>query len=82
MCYIDDNNDGVYDSPVQKGDANYDGVIDASDASAVLAHYARLSTSSENLASDTHTMDFDNSGNVDAADASMIIKYYADIQTS
>ena len=82
VCYIDDNNDGVYDSPVQKGDANYDGVIDASDASAVLAHYARLSTSSENLASDTHTMDFDSSGNVDAADASMIIKYYADIQTS
>ena len=48
VCYIDDNNDGVYDSPVQKGDANYDGVIDASDASAVLAHYAKLSTSSEN----------------------------------
>jgi hypothetical protein len=82
VCYIDDNNDGVYDFPVQKGDANYDGVIDASDASAVLAHYARLSTSSENIGSDTHTMDFDSSGSVDSADASMILKHYAEVQTS
>ena len=82
VCYIDDNNDGVYDTPVQKGDANYDGAIDASDASAVLAHYARLSTSSENIASDTHTMDFDSSGSVDATDASMILKHYAEVQTS
>lgn len=81
-CYIDDNNDGIYDCPVQKGDANYDGVINASDASAVLAHYAKLSTSSENIDSDTHTMDFDRSGSVDAADASRILKHYADVQTS
>lgn len=82
VCYIDDNNDGVYDSPVQKGDANYDGAINASDASAVLAHYARLSTSSENIGSDTHTMDFDSSGIVDATDASMILAHYSDVQTS
>ncbi|MBR3900849.1 MAG: hypothetical protein IKJ60_04785 [Ruminococcus sp.] len=82
VCYIDDNNDGIYDSPVQKGDANYDGVINASDASAVLAQYAKLSTSSENIGSDTHTMDFDSSGIVDATDASMILAHYSDVQTS
>lgn len=82
VCYIDDNNDGIYDSPVQKGDANYDGFINASDASAVLAQYAKLSTSSENIGSDTHTMDFDSSGIVDATDASMILAHYSDVQTS
>ncbi len=81
VCYIDDNSDNIYDVEILKGDANYDGVIDSSDASAVLAHYAKLSTSSEYIPTDVFTMDFDDSGIIDASDASFILQKYAELST-
>lgn len=76
VCYIDDNGDEIYDVEVVKGDANYDGVINASDASAVLAHYAKLSTSSKRIPTDAYTMDYNQDDIVDASDSSLILSYY------
>jgi len=81
VCYIDDNGDEIYDVEVVKGDANYDGVINASDASAVLAHYAKLSTSSKRIPTDVFTMDYNQDNIVDASDASLILSYYSEVQT-
>ncbi len=82
VCYIDDNSDGVFDTPVVKGDANYDGAINSADASTILAHYAKASTSSSRINTDIFTMDFNDDSYVNSADASAILEYYAKIQTN
>ncbi len=81
VCYIDDNNDDVYDVEILKGDVNYDGKIDASDASAVLNRYATLSTSSESVLTDMYTMDFSGDNKINAVDASLILSLYTDNAT-
>lgn len=82
VCYIDDNGDDVFDTPVVKGDANYDGAINSADASTILSHYAKASTSSSRINTDYFTMDFNNDSYVNSADASAILEYYAKIQTN
>lgn len=82
VCYIDDNNDEIYDVEVVKGDANYDGAIDASDASTVLEHYAKLSTSSQCIPTDYYTMDFNEDSAVDSSDSSAILEKYAELSTT
>lgn len=65
------------------GDVNEDGFIDSSDASAVLAEYARTATG--NAATFTinqqKAADVNEDSFVDSVDASKILKYYADAAT-
>ena len=69
--------------PVIRGDVNEDGIVDASDASCVLAAYAKIQTGGESTLTDTQTKaaDVNNDRVVDASDASKILAYYAAIST-
>ena len=78
--YIDNNDDDLYDIPVQRGDINCDGQINASDASQVLSLYSIYST--------THRItkyyalgDINNDDKIDARDASGILSEYARLST-
>lgn len=82
QCYIDDNCDDIFDTPVVKGDANYDGSVNSADAISVLLQYGRISTSEFYVYSDLLAMDFNNDGNVNSADAFEIFSYYTENQTS
>lgn len=77
--YIDPDQDGVFDTPVQKGDVNSDGVIDAVDASLILTSYANQSVENENSASylNETIADYDGNGVIDAVDASAVLTEYA-----
>lgn len=61
------------------GDTNDDLKLNASDASAILAAYAKAQTSDDNVLSETDIkkMDVDGNNTVDAVDASYILSYYA-----
>ncbi len=77
--YIDPDEDGVYDIPVEKGDVNSDGVIDGRDASAVLESYAISSVeSNETSYINFDFADFDGNGVIDGRDASEILVQYAE----
>lgn len=74
---------GIEAAAGKLGDANLDDAVDAKDASAVLAEYARLSTSKpsefneqQNINSDVN---FD--GTVDAKDSSLILAFYSFLST-
>lgn len=84
VCYVDSNNDGVFDKEVVVGDVNCDGRIDASDASKILAIYAELSTNNKIA---PHIImkryaDWDGDGSIDASDASSVLKRYAELSTT
>jgi len=66
-----------------RGDVNFDGVIDSSDASAVIHHYASYSLGVDDGFSDKEKRagDFNRDGVVDACDASDILSYYAEISS-
>lgn len=68
----DEDGDGL-------GDVNSDGMIDAVDASEVLAEYARVSTQQGRTFDDRtfRAADVNSDGFTDAADASLILSYYA-----
>ncbi len=65
------------------GDPNGDGLIDASDASFVLAEYAKISTGgTSELTVDVKTAsDANSDGSVDASDASLMLGFYAHVST-
>mgnify|MGYP003292451071 FL=1 len=73
----------VTEQPIVLGDVNEDGTVDASDASCVLAAYARVQTGGESNLRDTQTKaaDVNNDSVIDASDASKILVYYAAIST-
>ena len=61
-----------------KGDANGNKLIDAVDASIILANYAKYSTSSDKpTESELVVQDVNGDGFIDAVDASMVLSYYA-----
>lgn len=62
-----------------RGDANCNGSVDSSDASAVLAYYAAVSTGSrpDMTLSQLYGCDFNEDNIIDASDASGILNYYA-----
>ncbi|WP_294754101.1 dockerin type I domain-containing protein [uncultured Ruminococcus sp.] len=61
-----------------KGDANGNKLIDAVDASIILANYAKYSTSSDKPAeSELAVQDVNGDGFIDAVDASSVLTYYA-----
>lgn len=74
--YIDPDGDGTYDTPVQKGDANCDGLLDAADASAILKSCADKADRYEVYLSDY--ADINGDGLIDAADASLILSMNAE----
>lgn len=65
------------------GDVNGDGMIDSSDASAVLSEYALIQTGSSTSFSDNQkkAADVNNDGIIDSSDASCILSYYAYVST-
>lgn len=66
-----------------KGDADGNGSVDSSDASAVLAYYAATSTGDtpDMTALQLYCFDFNEDNCIDASDASEILNYYAMIST-
>ena len=66
------------------GDVNGDGVIDAVDASEVLAYYARVSTDQDGGfgIKQQAAADVDMNGFIDSVDASDILAYYAYVSTA
>lgn len=79
MPLTDTDGDGIYETSVKKGDTNYDGVIDAIDASNILSAYAKSSIDTlyhDNYNFDT-IYDFNGDGVVDALDASEVLSVYA-----
>ena len=65
------------------GDVNNDGSVDSSDASIVLAEYAKIQTGGAGEFTETQhkAADVNNDGVVDSSDASKILAYYAMIST-
>ena len=65
------------------GDVNEDGSVDSSDASLVLAEYAKIQTGGAGEFTETQhkAADVNNDGVVDSSDASKILAYYAMIST-
>lgn len=73
----------VTEPPYTLGDLNDDGTVDASDASLVLAEYAKIQTGVNPTftASQTNAADVNKDNVVDSSDASKILVYYAMIST-
>ena len=71
-------------APLLKGDVNFDGIVDATDASLVMAEYARIQTGGSPTFTDAQreAADMDNDGIIDMTDASAILQKYAESQTS
>lgn len=61
------------------GDINENGIVDAVDASMILAYYARISTGEDGefSAGQRFAADLDKDGYIDAVDASKILSYYS-----
>lgn len=69
-------------TPPKLGDTDNDGMIDASDASSILAMYANLSTGQATASeADFACMDVDGDNMIDASDASLVLSYYAYVST-
>ena len=65
-----------------KGDANENGIIEATDATMVLRHCAMIASGEEGIIADDAVsfVDMDGNGIITAVDASFILKLYADKQ--
>lgn len=81
--FIDKDSDDIYETEIQNGDINCDGLYDAHDASAILETYSILSVDEDypefyvNIFSDTN-----GDGVIDSKDASDVLTKYAEISTS
>lgn len=79
VFFIDPDTDGIYDTKVEKGDVNSDGIIDGRDATSVLTDYAQRSVDSDERSYlNRDFADYDNNGIIDARDASAILIRYAE----
>ncbi|MBQ7009836.1 MAG: hypothetical protein IJN05_11600 [Ruminococcus sp.] len=69
--------------PADKGDVNNDTLVDAIDASLVLADYALVSTGKESSFDEkqSYSADINEDNKIDAIDASLILAHYAFIAT-
>ena len=79
LCFfIDPDNDGTFDTAIEKGDVNSDGVTDGRDATSVLTDYAKTS-SDKNAVSylNESFADFNDDGVIDGRDATAILTTYA-----
>ena len=87
MLKYDESNDDIYftigenfDIPVETGDVNCDGTINAVDASMILAGYANVQVGNVWSYVNESLGDYDNDGAVNAVDASKVLTYYAEVQ--
>ena len=74
--------DDAFVAPIYSlGDVNGDKLIDAVDASLILAEYARLSCKSSSSFSQAQSAcaDINRNGSIDAVDASIVLSYYAKV---
>lgn len=80
--YAEDTADICSDT-LNLGDINSDGLVDAVDASLILAEYARLSTGSDYSFSENQiaAADANSDGLIDAVDSSLVLAYYAYLST-
>jgi hypothetical protein len=88
---IDADKNGSYETNLETrsitsyalGDPTGDGMINASDASFVLAEYAKMSTGGTSTLTDAErsAADVNANGTIDASDASAILAYYAHVST-
>lgn len=71
------------EAPILKGDVNFDGVVDASDAALVSNEYANIAAGGTPTFTDAQreAADMDGDGVVDAWDAGKILEIYANNQT-
>lgn len=69
---------------IEIGDVNADGIVDATDASAVLVHYSSVSTGGDGFLKKAifDYSDFNGDSLIDSADASGILKLYAERATN
>lgn len=79
--FIDKDEDGKFEHKVEVGDTNCDGMIDASDASNVLAAYSAAQTGKKHFINE-NLGDYNEDNVIDASDASMILEYYAKTMTN
>ncbi len=81
--FRDSDNDGVYETEIEKGDTNGDGVINASDASSILQIYSEISVSGTgNIDEATMILaDYNGDGLVNSSDASSVLGVYAENST-
>lgn len=89
VIMIDLDDDGVFESEVQKGDVNCDGKITASDAANVLSAYSadQVDGTGITLAGQNHYIneniaDYNGDGSMTAVDAALILSDYAQSQVS
>lgn len=83
--YLDPDNDGVYDTPLESGDVDGDGKIDIDDAAEVLKYYAEsaagLSAGQVGLnvtyPLSLNTADINGDKKIDISDAALILEKYA-----
>lgn len=78
--FIDKDKNGTYSYPVDRGDVDCSGIIDAADATAVLMSYSAVSVGGEQFI-DLSVGDMDSDGTLNAADATDILMIYADMST-
>lgn len=86
--YVDKDGDGTYETLIEKGDANGDGVIDPADATEVLKGYAERAAGfylvgyskialNANYPLSPNTSDMDGDGKITISDATEILSKYA-----
>ena len=72
----------ITDAKKKTGDLNGDGIIDAVDASFLLADYAKYSTDKAvPTAEDINVSDVNKDGRINAVDASLLLAYYARVSS-
>ena len=81
ICFfIDPDNDGKFDTAIEKGDVNSDGVIDGRDATSVLTDYAKISADKNSVSYlNDYFADFNDDGVIDGRDATNILTLYAEM---
>ncbi len=79
ICFfIDPDNDRTFDTAIEKGDVNSDGVIDGRDATSVLKDYAKTSVDKNAVSYlNEYYADFNDDGVIDGRDATAILTFYA-----
>ena len=74
--YIDNDGDNDFETAIQKGDVNGDGIIDARDAADILTAFAQFSVK-EGMRLSKYYADINDDGVIDARDASDLLAEYA-----
>ena len=79
LCFfIDPDNDGTFDTAIEKGDVNSDGVTDGRDATSVLTDYAKKSADKNAVSYLNECFaDFNDDSIIDGRDATAILTFYA-----